>query len=196
MEVVMKCIRILVPLALSLAFASQARAQEIIHDAEYYILEAQHGEDWARQEAELDKRLATLRDRYGKPPNIIHMMWDDTPVGEIGIPEIQKIRGWETPNLNRLAAKGMFNIMKTRHLAWKDKYPDKGQNRDLPLTNIENARPETLAASRPRVAKDKLPSDPREALLSVPEWDKLIHRDAANDGHGPGTGIAKRRQRP
>ena len=28
--------------------------------------------------------------------------------------------------------KSMFNIMKTRHLLWKERYPDKGQNRDFP----------------------------------------------------------------
>ncbi len=34
-------------------------------------------------------------------------MFDDTPVGEVGIPFIQKQRGWETPNINRLADEGI-----------------------------------------------------------------------------------------
>lgn len=80
---------------------------EIIHDAEYYILDAQHGEKWAAEDTGLEARLAELREKHGRPPNIIHVMWDDTPVGEIGVPFIQKQRGWETPNLNRFAAEGI-----------------------------------------------------------------------------------------
>ena len=33
-------------------------AQEIVHDAEYYILEAQNGERWAVEDRELDDKLA------------------------------------------------------------------------------------------------------------------------------------------
>ena len=96
-----------------LAFPSHhsAYAAEIVHDAEFYILRAQYGDKWSVQDAELDAKLKSLRDKYGKPPNIIHIMWDDTAVGEIGIPEIQKVRGWETPHLNQLAAEGI-NFMR------------------------------------------------------------------------------------
>ena len=83
----------------------------IIHDAEHYILEAQHGEKWASEDRDVDRILVELQKRFGGPPNIIHIMWDDTPVGEIGIPALQKVRGWETPNLNRLAAEGI-NFMR------------------------------------------------------------------------------------
>jgi hypothetical protein len=34
-------------------------------------------------------------------------MWDDTPVGQLGVPFIQKQLGFETPNINRLAAEGI-----------------------------------------------------------------------------------------
>ena len=84
---------------------------EIVHDAEFYVLEAQHGEKWAAEDKELDKKLAELREKHGGPPNIIHIMWDDSPVGDIGIPEIQKVRGFETPNMNRMAEEGM-NFMR------------------------------------------------------------------------------------
>ena len=71
-------------------------------------------------------------------------------------------------------AKGMFSIMKTRHLMMKNAYPDQSQARDFPFKNIENARPETIAASKPRIAPDKkIPFDPREAIMQVPEWDNL-----------------------
>ena len=84
---------------------------EIIHDAEYYVLEAQYGDKWAKEDKELDNKLARLRKKHGTPPNIIHIMWDDTPVGEIGIPHLQKVRGFETPNMNRMAEEGM-NFMR------------------------------------------------------------------------------------
>ncbi len=106
--------RYLSSICLSLAFlaaAPSACAREIVHDSEYYVLEAQHGERWAQQDQEIRAKLDALREKYGKRPNIIHIMWDDTAVGEVGIPEIQKVRGWETPHLNHLAAEGI-NFMR------------------------------------------------------------------------------------
>jgi arylsulfatase len=61
---------------------------KIVHDAEYYILEAQNGEKWAAEGKELDKKLAELQKKYGRQPNIIHIMWDDTAYGDVGIPAI------------------------------------------------------------------------------------------------------------
>ena len=81
---------------------------EIVHDAEYYVLEAQHGEKWAQQDKEIQAKLDALREKHGTPPNIVHVMWDDTPVGEVGIPHLQKNRGFETPNMNKFATEGMY----------------------------------------------------------------------------------------
>lgn len=89
------------------AGSAAVASDEIIHDAEYYVLDAQHGDKWAAEDKDLDAKLAALREKHGKAPNIIHIMWDDTPLGEIFIPEIQKVRGWETPALNDLAENGM-----------------------------------------------------------------------------------------
>lgn len=89
-------------------FALGAQAKDIIHDAEYYILEAQNGEAWDAEDEALDKKLAELRKKHGTPPNIIHVMWDDTSYGDVGIPQISKIRGFETPNINRMAEEGMM----------------------------------------------------------------------------------------
>jgi len=79
-----------------------------VHDAEYYILEVQNGQRWAVEDDEIDAKLAELRRRYGRPPNIIHLMWDDQPFGAVGIKAMQQIRGYETPNLNRMASEGML----------------------------------------------------------------------------------------
>lgn len=103
-----KILTIIVGSLFLLSVYASAQAADIIHDAEHYVLKAQHGEAWDAQDKELDKKLKALRDKYGAPPNIIHIMWDDTPVGEIGIPEIQKMRGFETPNMNTFAAEGAF----------------------------------------------------------------------------------------
>jgi len=84
-----------------------AEAADIVHDAEFYVLQAQHGDKWAAEDKELDKKLAALRTKYGTPPNIIHIMWDDSPVGEVGFPAIQKVRGFSTPNINKLGAEGI-----------------------------------------------------------------------------------------
>jgi arylsulfatase len=87
---------------------ARAAEGEIVHDAEYYILEAQNGERWSAEDEALDAKIAELREKHGRPPNLIHIMWDDTPFGDIGIPAIQKVRGFETPNLNRLAEEGIL----------------------------------------------------------------------------------------
>jgi len=75
--------------------------------------------------------------------------------------------------LQLFPAKTMFSIMKTRHLMMKSAYPDKGHNRDFPFKNVANARPETIEASKPRLDPKKLPFDPREAIMQVPEWDNV-----------------------
>ena len=96
-------------LGATLAFASAAAAQDaIVHDAEYYVLEAQNGARWQAEDEGLAARLAELRTKYGTPPNIVHVMWDDTAFGDIGIPAIQMVRGLETPHLNRMAREGML----------------------------------------------------------------------------------------
>jgi arylsulfatase len=88
-------------------FLNLAYAADIIHDAEYYILETQNGERWAAEDAELDQRLAELREQHGQPPNIVYLLWDDTAYGAVGFPGLQKNFGYETPNLNQMAAEGI-----------------------------------------------------------------------------------------
>ncbi|MEP3045892.1 MAG: sulfatase-like hydrolase/transferase [Roseibium sp.] len=89
----------------------EAADDKIIHDPDYYVLKAQHGGKWQAEDIELNTKLAALKAKFGTPPNIIHIMWDDTPVGEVGIPSLQKLRGFTTPNINKLAAEGI-NFMR------------------------------------------------------------------------------------
>ena len=84
----------------------EATPGPIVHDAEYYVLFDQHGDAWAVEDAELDAELAALEQRFGAKPNIVHIMWDDMAFGDAGIPALNKVRGFETPNSNRMAAEG------------------------------------------------------------------------------------------
>jgi len=84
-----------------------AQNDKIIHDAEYYILESQNGERWMAEDQEIDKRLADLKLKHGTPPNIIYILWDDQQFGSVGFPGIQKVLGYETPNINKLATEGI-----------------------------------------------------------------------------------------
>jgi arylsulfatase len=107
-----KCHRFAVGFALAALLLGNATAAnaagKIVHDAEYYILEAQHGDKWRAEDRQLDKKLADLRKKFGRPPNLIHIMWDDTAYGDVSIPAIQKVRGLNTPNLNAMAAEGIL----------------------------------------------------------------------------------------
>ncbi len=59
-------------LSLSCGSPDVSAAKDIVHDAEYYILNAQNGDKWAAEDSELDKKLAELHNKHGRPPNIIH----------------------------------------------------------------------------------------------------------------------------
>ena len=80
---------------------------QIVHDAEYYILESQNGDQWSAEDSDINKKLAELKKKHGTPPNIVYILFDDQPYGSIGFPELQKNMGYETPNINKLADDGI-----------------------------------------------------------------------------------------
>ena len=86
---------------------SSHAASKIVHDTEYYILEAQNGEQWAKDDKTVDEKLAAFRKKNGgKPPNIIYILVDDIGFGDLGIPEMNAIRGYKTfPTLMNLHGK-------------------------------------------------------------------------------------------
>ncbi|MHC4239609.1 MAG: sulfatase-like hydrolase/transferase [Planctomycetota bacterium] len=88
--------------------AQVVQGAKIVHDAEYYILEAQNGEKWAAEDKAIDKKLAELRRKYKNPPNIVYILWDDTAFGCVGFPGLQKNFGYETPQINRMAEEGIL----------------------------------------------------------------------------------------
>jgi arylsulfatase len=100
--------RIGLALSCALAATASAGAQGVIHDAEYYILSAQNGEEWKADDRRIDAKLAEVRRRNGgKPPNIVYILLDDVGFGEIGTPELSVIRGYKTPNIDTLARQGL-----------------------------------------------------------------------------------------
>ncbi len=94
----LSCLSVLLCLSATISTAQDA---PIIHDAEYYILEAQNAEQWAADNAEVDQLLEDFRSSNdGKPPNIINILIDDIGFGDLGIPELNAVRGYSTPHIN------------------------------------------------------------------------------------------------
>ena len=99
-------ISVLLVLAFSLA-TSLASASDIVYDSEFQVLVTQHGEKWEQQDKEIDKRLQALEKKFGKKPNIIHMMWDDSGYGDVGSPILTRLHGIDTPNIATMADEGL-----------------------------------------------------------------------------------------
>ena len=97
-----------VGLTLSCGSSDVSAAKDIAHDADYYILEAQHNKQWAQDNKTVDQKLAEFRKKNGgKSPNILYILIDDIGFGDLGIPELNAIRGYKTPNINKLADESM-----------------------------------------------------------------------------------------
>ena len=64
----MKISQFIYPIAASLlltGITTTVSAKDFVQDAEYYVLEAQHGDAWAAEDKELNKRLAALEKKFG-----------------------------------------------------------------------------------------------------------------------------------
>ena len=98
-------------MALTICCANAAQAagpgNKIVFDAEFVQLRAQHGEEWAAEDKLLRAKLAEMREKYGRPPNIVHIMWDDHSLGEVGIRQMNKVLGYDTPRINQMADEGI-----------------------------------------------------------------------------------------
>ena len=87
-------------------------AGKIIHDGEYNFLMAQHGEKWAKEDKEIDAKLAEIRKKNGgKRPNILYILIDDVSFGQMGNRKMNYVMGVETPSINKLSDEGL-NLMR------------------------------------------------------------------------------------
>jgi arylsulfatase len=79
-------------------------ADEIIHDGEYNFLKAQHGEKWAKEDKDIDAKLAEIRKKNGgKRPNIVYVLIDDVSFGQMGNRAMNYVTGISTPKVNKFA---------------------------------------------------------------------------------------------
>lgn len=82
--------------------------KEIVHDTEYYILEAQNTKKWNAMDRKVDNKLVQFRKKNGgKPPNILYILIDDIGFGDLGIPELNAVRGYQTPSIHKFADESM-----------------------------------------------------------------------------------------
>jgi arylsulfatase A-like enzyme len=95
-------------LATCLAGTQAMAAKPLVHDAEFYVLQKQNGEAWAKEDKALDQTLADFRKKNGgKPPNIFYILIDDIGFGDLGNKTLNMVRGYKTPSINKFARDGM-----------------------------------------------------------------------------------------
>jgi arylsulfatase len=92
-----------------MAGASLAQdAPPIIHDGEFQFLRAQFGAEWDAQDAEIEAKLAEIREaKGGQPPNFLYILIDDVSFGQMGNRTMNYVTGFDTPNINDFATEGM-----------------------------------------------------------------------------------------
>ena len=91
-----------------LCIGHQAYAADIIYDGEFNFIKAQHEKEWQEQDQRIDAKLAEIQEQQGgKRPNILYILVDDVGFGDFGIPELNFVRGTQTPRINKLADQGM-----------------------------------------------------------------------------------------
>lgn len=104
----MRLARLIGLTVIALSMGTFACASGIVHDGEYNFVKAQHVDAWAEQDKQIDTKLAEIREKNGgKRPNILYILIDDVGFGEFGIPELNYVRGTQTPRINKLADEGL-----------------------------------------------------------------------------------------
>ena len=77
-EIIKYLKKLLLSVFVGLMVSQGAFAKEIIHDGEYNFVKAQYGDAWDKEDKEIDKKLAAIREKNGgKRPNILYVLIDD-----------------------------------------------------------------------------------------------------------------------
>jgi arylsulfatase A-like enzyme len=88
--------------------AGQVAAKDIVHDGEYYFVQAQHKDAWAKEDVEVEARMAEIRKKNGgKRPNILYVLIDDVSFGQMGNRAMNYVTGISTPRINEFATEGV-----------------------------------------------------------------------------------------
>jgi len=94
--------------AIGFITAQTAVAKDIVHDGEYNFLKPQYEDAWAKEDQQIDARLAELRkNNNGKRPNILYVLIDDVSFGQMGKPAMNDVMGVQTPRINTFASQGV-----------------------------------------------------------------------------------------
>ncbi len=101
----------LAAIALGGLIGSQAMAAKpLIHDGEYDFIARQQGqgEKWAKEDEEIEARLAEIRkNNGGERPNILYVLIDDVSFGQMGQASMNYVMGIKTPSINQFADDSM-----------------------------------------------------------------------------------------
>lgn len=89
------------------SIAAKRDDERVIYDGDFVKSRQEHGAAWAVEDTSLKDRLAELEQQHGKRPNIIHIMWDDNSLGMVGVPQMNKVLGIDTPRINQMAREGI-----------------------------------------------------------------------------------------
>jgi arylsulfatase A-like enzyme len=99
-------LKLVILLSLTVGFAGTSFSQQF--DAPYYELQKKHAAKWSKEDKTIDAKLAALKKKFGKKPNIIYILVDDIGYGELGVQGGGAMRGAPTPELDRMAQAGML----------------------------------------------------------------------------------------
>jgi arylsulfatase len=94
-------------LSLSVIAMLPATSNALQPDAEYRVRAAEFGKQWEAEDRKAREKLSALEKRFGKKPNIVFILADDIGYTELGSYGGGKVRGFSTPNLDRMAREGM-----------------------------------------------------------------------------------------
>ena len=99
---------------LLLSYSASSRAYQ--PDAPHQKAMQENAKTWQKEDNAINARLADLKKRFGKKPNIIYILGDDIGWGELGSYLGGKLRGTPTPNLDRMAKEGMQFLSHPLHV--------------------------------------------------------------------------------
>ena len=93
--------------------ASDKSSGPIIHDGEYNFLAATHGEKWAKQDTEIEAKLAEIRKKNGgKRPNILYILIDDVSFGQMGNRTLNYVTGIQHAANQRVCGSEGLSLMR------------------------------------------------------------------------------------